>query len=133
MPVVLIAASSASAEAATTTNSTSRPPGEWTSPGLSVPEDPSMPKFFKTENGIKIQELSPGTGSTAAKAGDLVLVDYVLRRANGYFICELPCRAGESRSDQAAVVPTARLAPRESMAAWHTMQRCSSGRTTVLH
>jgi len=43
------------------------------------------PQFYKTESGIKVQELTPGEGDTP-KAGDKVLIDYVLRRANGYFI-----------------------------------------------
>ncbi|KAF5839721.1 hypothetical protein DUNSADRAFT_18721 [Dunaliella salina] len=43
------------------------------------------PQFYKTESGIKVQELTPGEGDNP-KAGDKVLIDYVLRRANGYFI-----------------------------------------------
>jgi hypothetical protein len=42
-------------------------------------------RFFKTADGVKVQELAQGSGEPA-KAGDRILVDYVLRRANGYFI-----------------------------------------------
>lgn len=52
---------------------------------LQVPEDPSAPKFFKTPGGVKVQELVRGAGPVAA-AGDSVLFDYTLRRADGYFV-----------------------------------------------
>ncbi|KAF8064588.1 POLR3F [Scenedesmus sp. PABB004] len=57
----------------------------WSSPGLAAPDDPDLPKFFRTPSGVKVQELTPGSGPAAAP-GDAVLVDYVLRRINGYFI-----------------------------------------------
>ncbi len=61
--------------------------GDWTSPGLSTPEDPDAPRFFRTPSGVRVQELVAGAESgPAAAAGDAVLVDYVLRRGNGYFI-----------------------------------------------
>mmetsp|Transcript_5290 Transcript_5290/g.11582 ORF Transcript_5290/g.11582 Transcript_5290/m.11582 type:complete len:238 (+) Transcript_5290:31-744(+) len=61
--------------------------GDWSSPGLNVPEDKDTPKFYKTSSGVKVQELSSGSSAGAgAKEGDLVLLDYVLRRSNGYFI-----------------------------------------------
>lgn len=59
-------------------------PGDWATPGLAAPEDEFAPKFFK-KNGVAIQELVPGAG-LEARRGDRVLVDYVLRRSNGYFI-----------------------------------------------
>eukprot|EP00879_Flechtneria_rotunda_P002872 GHRR01003087.1.p1 GENE.GHRR01003087.1~~GHRR01003087.1.p1 ORF type:complete len:230 (+),score=78.33 GHRR01003087.1:1046-1735(+) len=59
--------------------------GDWTSSGLAAPENDSLPRFFKTVSGVKVQELSPGSGP-AAQGGDAVLIDYVLRRSNGYFI-----------------------------------------------
>lgn len=59
--------------------------GDWSSPGLAAPEDPDAPKFFKTADGVGVQELTKGKGE-AAKIGDSVLIDFVLRRANGYFI-----------------------------------------------
>lgn len=56
-----------------------------------MPADESLPKFFKTANGVRVQELVVGGGPVVQK-GDAVLVDYVLRRANGYFIYgELAC------------------------------------------
>ncbi|EIE24660.1 FKBP-like protein, partial [Coccomyxa subellipsoidea C-169] len=60
--------------------------GDWSSPGLAAPVDDESPRFFKTPDGVKIQELALGRGDQAAKPGDLVVLDYVLRRANGYFI-----------------------------------------------
>lgn len=62
-----------------------QPAGDWSSPGLATPEDEALPKFFKTASGVKVQILSPGSGPAAQK-GDAVLIDYVLRRSNGYFI-----------------------------------------------
>ncbi|KAL4421178.1 hypothetical protein ABPG77_003361 [Micractinium sp. CCAP 211/92] len=59
--------------------------GDWSSPGLAAPIDPSQPKFFKTDSGVRVQVLAEGAGP-AATAGDTVLVDFVLRRSNGYFI-----------------------------------------------
>lgn len=47
--------------------------------------DDALPKFFKTSNGVRVQELLIGKGPQVQK-GDAVLIDYVLRRANGYFI-----------------------------------------------
>ncbi|PSC73907.1 peptidyl-prolyl cis-trans isomerase FKBP16-chloroplastic isoform X2 [Micractinium conductrix] len=59
--------------------------GDWSSPGLSAPVDPNQPKFFKTDSGVRVQVLAEGSGPAAAP-GDAVLVDFVLRRSNGYFI-----------------------------------------------
>lgn len=50
-----------------------------------VPEDPTAPKFFRTPGGVKVQQLLAGSGPAAA-AGDSVLFDYTLRRADGYFV-----------------------------------------------
>ncbi|KAL4457260.1 hypothetical protein ABPG75_012125 [Micractinium tetrahymenae] len=58
---------------------------DWSSPGLAAPIDPSQPKFFRTDSGVRVQVLAEGAGPAAA-AGDTVLVDFVLRRSNGYFI-----------------------------------------------
>ena len=60
--------------------------GDWSSPGLAVEEDESAPKFFKTANGVLVQQLSEGSGPVVAR-GDRVLLDFVLRRANGYVSC----------------------------------------------
>lgn len=48
-----------------------------------IPE--GTPKFVKLDSGIRYQELTEGSG-TAATSKSLVLIDYVLRRSNGYFI-----------------------------------------------
>jgi hypothetical protein len=53
--------------------------------GLNQPDDMQQ-KFYKLDNGVKVQQLVDGTGKPGAKAGDRVLFDYVLRRSNGYFI-----------------------------------------------
>ncbi|KAG1672794.1 hypothetical protein FOA52_002782 [Chlamydomonas sp. UWO 241] len=55
---------------------------------LDKEEEPALSKFYKTPSGVKVQELLiPGElAGPTAKAGDTVLFDYVLRRANGYFI-----------------------------------------------
>ncbi|KAG7668435.1 putative Peptidyl-prolyl cis-trans isomerase FKBP16-1, chloroplastic [Nannochloris sp. 'desiccata'] len=47
--------------------------------------DDSAPKFFKTPSGVPYQQLSEGSGREA-RHGNKVLVDFVLRRSNGYFI-----------------------------------------------
>ncbi|KAI8469354.1 MAG: hypothetical protein J3K34DRAFT_385891 [Monoraphidium minutum] len=67
------------------TGSSTRAPGDWTTPGLNVPEDPTAPKFYRTPGGVKVQELAVGSGPPAAP-GDAVLFDYTLRRADGYFV-----------------------------------------------
>lgn len=59
--------------------------GDWSSPGLASPEDEGVPRFFKTESGVKVQELVEGSGPEAT-TGNHVLLDFVLRRSNGYFI-----------------------------------------------
>jgi len=53
--------------------------GDWSSPGLNTVQDGRVPVFFKTESGVKVQELIPGAGP-APERGDRVLIDYVLRR-----------------------------------------------------
>lgn len=58
---------------------------DWSSPGLAAPEDEAAPKFFKTQSGVAVQELLEGSG-LEAELGNQVLVDFVLRRSNGYFI-----------------------------------------------
>lgn len=60
--------------------------GDWSSPGLAAAEDPSLPKFVAELPGVKVQELSAGSGAAAAREGDTVVLNYVMRRANGYFI-----------------------------------------------
>jgi len=48
-------------------------------------DDGKTPKFFKSPRGVPYQQLSEGTGREAHR-GNKVLVDFVLRRNNGYFI-----------------------------------------------
>lgn len=43
-------------------------------------------RFESAASGVRLQELALGTGSDAAAVGDLVILNYVLRRSNGYFI-----------------------------------------------
>eukprot|EP01023_Acetabularia_acetabulum_P036376 TRINITY_DN34375_c0_g1_i1.p1 TRINITY_DN34375_c0_g1~~TRINITY_DN34375_c0_g1_i1.p1 ORF type:complete len:229 (-),score=29.02 TRINITY_DN34375_c0_g1_i1:127-813(-) len=59
--------------------------GDWSSPGLASTQEDTQPRFFKTDSGVKIQEILQGRGKKA-EIGNKVLIDYVLRRANGYFI-----------------------------------------------
>jgi hypothetical protein len=60
---------------AAATASTASPAGDWTSPGLAAPESDSLPKFFKTRSGVKVQEIAAGNGPIA-QSGDAVLIDY---------------------------------------------------------
>lgn len=43
------------------------------------------PQFVRTPDGVKVQVVAEGSGPAAAP-GDRLLLDYVLRRDNGYFI-----------------------------------------------
>lgn len=56
--------------------------GDWSSPGLAAPVDPDAPRFFTTPSGVRVQELAIGKGTNVTPTSR-VLVDYVLRRANG--------------------------------------------------
>lgn len=61
--------------------------GDWSMPGLASSVDPDTPTFVRTSGGTLIQEISPGDLSERPiNRGDTVLVDFALRRANGYFI-----------------------------------------------
>ena len=64
-----------------------REDGDWSSNGLAEPEREGELEFVKTGSGAAYQKFvqRDDTGP-AAKAGDAVEVDYVLRRPNGYFI-----------------------------------------------
>lgn len=59
--------------------------GQESSPGLAA-EEVGPPFQRSAALGVPYQELAEGSGPEVAKAGDLVVIDYVLRRANGYFI-----------------------------------------------
>lgn len=41
---------------------------------------------FRTENGLRMQELADGSGEAKVEDGSVVSLKYVLRRSNGYFI-----------------------------------------------
>jgi FKBP-type peptidyl-prolyl cis-trans isomerase len=72
-------------------------------PGLLSNADPDAPKFVKTSGGTLIQEIFPGDDSgRPVDRGDTVLVDFVVRRANGYFIYSTV----EAVSFQPSDVPT---------------------------
>jgi FKBP-type peptidyl-prolyl cis-trans isomerase len=79
-----------------------RDSGDWSTPGLAETEDTSAPPFKKLPSGVVVQNLIEGTGVRGAAAGDTLLVDYVLRRANGYFIYSTM----EGISFQPSSVPT---------------------------
>ena len=73
--------------------------GDWSSPGLGgrstgrrgggeeggEGEETTGPRFYTTLSRVKVQELSQGEGRSA-NIGDKLLIDFVLRRSNGYFI-----------------------------------------------
>lgn len=66
--------------------SDARDAGDWSTPGLAGEDSADMPAFEKRDSGVIVQSLALGQGEREAAAGDTVLLDYVLRRANGYFI-----------------------------------------------
>ncbi|XP_062170059.1 peptidyl-prolyl cis-trans isomerase FKBP16-1, chloroplastic isoform X1 [Alnus glutinosa] len=58
-------------------------------PGIAAPmpetKEPEVIRTFKLASGVKIQEIVEGEGPEA-REGDLVEVNYVCRRTNGYFV-----------------------------------------------
>jgi FKBP-type peptidyl-prolyl cis-trans isomerase len=66
--------------------SDARGAGDWSTPGLAGEESSEMPVFEKRDSGVIVQTLTLGQGDRQAQRGDTILLDYVLRRANGYFI-----------------------------------------------
>ncbi|GMY30801.1 peptidyl-prolyl cis-trans isomerase FKBP16-1, chloroplastic isoform X1 [Fagus crenata] len=54
-------------------------------------KEPEVIRTFKLASGVRIQEIIEGEGSEAHE-GDLVEVNYVCRRSNGYFV-----HSGESK------------------------------------
>lgn len=61
--------------------------GDWSSPGLATPTDENAPPFFIAGDlGVRAQDVAVGTAGGVAAPGDSVTIEYVLRRANGYFI-----------------------------------------------
>ncbi|KAJ4774197.1 Peptidylprolyl isomerase [Rhynchospora pubera] len=61
----------------------------YVAPTFSAPlqdmKDPDILRYYKLENGVKIQDIVDGEG-TQAHEGDLVEFNYVCRRSNGYFV-----------------------------------------------
>jgi len=73
--------------------------GDWSSPGLAA-EDP-LPdvKYVKTGDGLVYEQVNQGAGEPA-KAGDVAVFHWIIRRANGYFIygsidCGIGCGNGD--------------------------------------
>jgi hypothetical protein len=84
--------------------------GDWSSPGLGVVPD-SPAEYRRTAKGVVYEQINDGVG-TAAKAGEVAVFDYVLRRANGYFIYgSIDCGIGCGNGDPAEFVlgPTGTL------------------------
>ena len=59
--------------------------GAAASAGVAHAAEEEVPHYLKTPKGVTYLESRIGSGH-AAQQGDFVLFDYVLRRANGYFI-----------------------------------------------
>lgn len=101
---------------------------DWSSPGLAAPVDPNAPLFFKTPSGVPVQVLAEGTGGREARAGERLLVDFVVRRSNGYFIYSTV----EGVSFQPRDVPTGpvvlTLVRRRCtwVGAWHAVSCCAA-------
>ena len=93
---MLLASSTAAASIWTNTNNIAAfaKSSEWASlndgsaPGLaSPPPSNADPIIKKTERlGLKYELLASGSGEEEVERNDVVDVDYVMRRANGYFI-----------------------------------------------
>ncbi|XP_057853705.2 uncharacterized protein LOC131063791 isoform X2 [Cryptomeria japonica] len=48
-------------------------------------EEPIIPRYYKTASGVKIEDIVEGEGPIAHE-GDVVELNYVCRRSNGYFV-----------------------------------------------
>ncbi|KAJ0988198.1 hypothetical protein J5N97_006554 [Dioscorea zingiberensis] len=72
----------------------------YVNPVLSAPmleEDPAVIRYQRLNSGVKIQDIVNGAGPEAHE-GDLVEVNYVCRRSNGYFVHSTVDQfSGESR------------------------------------
>lgn len=87
------------AASATTTNAAraASDAGDWSSPGLAS-SGPAA-KYVKTPSGLVYEDVNEGIGEPA-RAGDVAVFEYVMRRANGYFIygtvdCGIGCGNGD--------------------------------------
>ena len=72
--------------------------GDWSSPGLGVVPDKEA-EYKRTPNGVVYEQINDGVGEPA-KSGDIAVFQWVLRRANGYFIyasvdCGIGCGTGD--------------------------------------
>lgn len=71
---------------------------DWSSPGLGVvPDQPA--NYQRTPLGVVYEQINDGVGEPA-KAGDVAVFQWILRRANGYFIygtidCGIGCGNGD--------------------------------------
>lgn len=70
--------------------------GDWSSPGLAS-SGPAA-QYVKTPSGLVYESVNEGVGE-AAKPGEIAVFEYVMRRANGYFIygtidCGIGCGDG---------------------------------------
>ena len=105
---MLFASSTAAAFSATNNIAAFAGSSEWASlndgsaPGLaSPPPSNADPIIKKTERlGLKYELLASGSGDEEVERNDVVDVDYVMRRANGYFIysnadCGIGCGNGD--------------------------------------
>ena len=61
-------------------------PGDWSTPGLASGESTGSSNFIRKDPNVIVQEILPGSDEKVLKRGNKALVDFVLRRANGYFI-----------------------------------------------
>ena len=72
--------------------------GDWSSPGLAR-TDIEPAKYVKSPLGVVYEQINDGDGKPA-EPGDVAVFQYVLRRANGYFIygtidCGVGCGNGD--------------------------------------
>ena len=85
--------------------------GDWSSPGLRSAGDAAA--YVKTPSGLVYEDVNRGEGEPAA-SGDIAVFEYVMRRANGYFIygtidCGIGCGNGDPY--EATLGPSGRLIP----------------------
>ena len=99
MTLASLALAMAAAASATTTNAAreASDAGDWSSPGLAS-SGPAA-KYVKTPSGLVYEDVNEGIGEPA-RAGDVAVFEYVMRRANGYFIygtvdCGIGCGNGD--------------------------------------
>jgi len=85
--------------------------GDWSSPGLRSTGDAA--KYVKTPSGLVYEDVNQGEGEPAV-SGDIAVFEYVMRRANGYFIygtidCGIGCGNGDPY--EAKLGPSGQLIP----------------------